>query len=121
VNPHEDANPQVTPGPYRYSNVTDDLDVLWLMTPDLPEIDFLAELLNRPRWQRRGACRGRESDVFIIARGQTGGAARAICLTCPVRQECLEYALAHPEVDGVWGGTSGRERQRIRTARRLAL
>ena len=100
--------------------MTNDLEVLWLMTPDVPEVDLLAELLNRPKWQRRAACQGMGAGTFVMAKGQTGDPARATCLSCPVRPECLEYALTHPEVDGVWGGTSRQERRRIRTARRLA-
>ncbi len=31
-----------------------------------------------------------------------------------VRAECLEYALAHDERFGIWGGLSERERRRLR-------
>jgi hypothetical protein len=41
--------------------------------------------------------------------------ARAICKNnCPVREECLRYALDTNETLGVWGGTSGMERRRMR-------
>jgi len=37
--------------------------------------------------------------------------AKAICDICPVRQACLEHALAHREREGIWGGTTeGRPR-----------
>ena len=41
------------------------------------------------------------------------------CEACPVREECLEYALENNEY-GIWGGTSRKERQRIRRQRRKA-
>ena len=44
--------------------------------------------------------------------------ARRMCAGCPVRAECLEYALLHRIPQGVWGGASERERRRILRARR---
>lgn len=40
-----------------------------------------------------------------------------MCAACPVRQDCLEQALATSERHGVWGGLSERERRRIRGQR----
>ena len=42
--------------------------------------------------------------------------AKNICVGCPVKEPCLEFALKHDE-KGVWGGTSDRERNRIRIRR----
>jgi hypothetical protein len=39
---------------------------------------------------------------------------KAMCNGCQWKQECLTYAL-HYSVVGIWGGTSTRERQSIRT------
>jgi WhiB family redox-sensing transcriptional regulator len=39
--------------------------------------------------------------------------AKLICRDCPVVQACLEWGLAH-ESFGIWGGTSPRERMRMR-------
>jgi WhiB family redox-sensing transcriptional regulator len=48
-------------------------------------------------------------------------AAKQFCNQCPVRDACLAYALAAPEVHGVWGGFAPKERQAMRNAhRRLA-
>jgi WhiB family redox-sensing transcriptional regulator len=47
--------------------------------------------------------------------------ARRICADCPVRQSCLEYALANRIDHGVWGGCSERERRRILKRRRISV
>lgn len=46
--------------------------------------------------------------------------AKAICAACPVRAECLEFALATNQEFGIWGGASERERRRIRRRRHRA-
>ena len=46
--------------------------------------------------------------------------ARAICERCPVRFECLEYALESNEREGIWGGLAPWERREIRRRRRAA-
>lgn len=38
----------------------------------------------------------------------------ALCNTCPVGVECLEYAVREGQVEGIWGGTTKRERARMR-------
>jgi WhiB family redox-sensing transcriptional regulator len=40
--------------------------------------------------------------------------ARGICAACPVKRDCLDWALTKGEAFGVWGGTSGRQRARMR-------
>lgn len=72
-------------------------------------------------WQLRAACRGPHAAVFFppprferkherLARETD---AKAICLACTVRQECLEYALAIREPHGIWGGLNEAERKLI--------
>jgi len=39
------------------------------------------------------------------------GEAKAICATCPVREECLEYALETNQDSGIWGGLDEEQRQ----------
>ena len=43
--------------------------------------------------------------------------AKRVCLACPVRTPCLDYALKHDERFGVWGGLSERERRRLKRQR----
>jgi len=43
-----------------------------------------------------------------------------ICAGCQVRRECLEFALAHDQVHGIWGGATPEDRQRERRRKRRA-
>ena len=42
--------------------------------------------------------------------------AKALCSRCPVRQVCLDHALAVDEPFGVWGGLDASERRTTRSA-----
>ena len=43
--------------------------------------------------------------------------ARKLCASCEFKEPCLEYAIVHPELVGVWAGTNEWQREDIRTAR----
>jgi WhiB family redox-sensing transcriptional regulator len=44
-------------------------------------------------------------------------AARQVCYSCPVQEPCLAYALTHPDLTGVWAGTTPRQRAQLRAGR----
>ena len=69
-------------------------------------------------WRQRAACRGLDPEIFYPASDEEAEEAKAICVSCPVHQLCLEHALAHRERDGVWGGLTERERRRVLRQRR---
>jgi WhiB family transcriptional regulator, redox-sensing transcriptional regulator len=71
-------------------------------------------------WRKRAACRGIDVEIFYPATEEEADAAeaKAVCAGCPVRQACLEHALANREREGVWGGATERERRRIIRQRR---
>jgi WhiB family transcriptional regulator, redox-sensing transcriptional regulator len=69
-------------------------------------------------WMLQGSCRGSQTRAFFPSDGSGVESAQRICRTCPVREECLEYALRHHIDQGVWGGASERERRRIIRRRR---
>ena len=71
------------------------------------------------RWQERANCLGVDPDLFFPERGASTREAKAVCRGCEVRMDCLEYALAHGEKFGIWGGLSERERRRVRRQRAL--
>jgi len=66
-------------------------------------------------WRERAGCRGADLEVFFPGRGETAEPARRICAGCPVRQPCLDYAISHGIVDGIWGGLTERDRRALRT------
>jgi WhiB family redox-sensing transcriptional regulator len=71
------------------------------------------------RWQEQANCLGVDPDLFFPERGASTREAKAVCRSCEVQGDCLEYALAHGEKFGIWGGLSERERRRVRRARAL--
>lgn len=71
---------------------------------------------ERPAWQGDAACAGLGTDLFFTdASGQSSAEAIAVCNTCPVRAECLDWALDNGDIEGVWGGlTPSQRRRRLR-------
>ncbi|MER5216471.1 WhiB family transcriptional regulator [Streptomyces sp. NPDC002838] len=70
-------------------------------------------------WRDHAACRHEDPDLFFPI-GTTGPAlvqtqrAKAVCRRCPVREECLQWALDTGQTLGVWGGTSEDERRALK-------
>ena len=70
-------------------------------------------------WRDHAACRHEDPDLFFPI-GTTGPAlvqtqrAKAVCEGCPVREQCLDWALGSGQSIGVWGGTTEVERRRLR-------
>ncbi|MFF7945451.1 WhiB family transcriptional regulator [Streptomyces griseorubiginosus] len=69
-------------------------------------------------WLRRAACVGEDPELFFPV-GTLGpavrdiAAAKQVCARCPVRPECLEWALSTGQTSGVWGGTCEQERDAL--------
>lgn len=78
--------------------------------------DIIGLLADDPErdWQDRAICSQTDPEAFFAEKGGTTKPAKLICQRCPVRQECLEYALEHDERWGVWGGLSERERRKMK-------
>ena len=62
----------------------------------------------------RAACLGADPAIFFPTTGHTLKPAKAICAGCPAKAQCLEYAVPNRHLTGVWGGTSYKERTKIR-------
>lgn len=75
---------------------------------------------DQERWWLRGACRGMDVAIFFPVSKHDVDTPMALmtCRGCPVRRQCLEYAVSIPSLDGIWAGTSDRDRERIRLHRR---
>ena len=65
-------------------------------------------------WQERALCAQTDPEAFFPEKGGSTREAKKVCQTCDVRSECLEYALAHDERFGIWGGLSERERRKLK-------
>jgi WhiB family redox-sensing transcriptional regulator len=65
-------------------------------------------------WQERALCAQTDPEAFFPEKGGSTREAKKVCLGCDVRGNCLEYALAHDERFGIWGGLSERERRRLK-------
>ncbi|MEU7990830.1 WhiB family transcriptional regulator [Streptosporangium canum] len=65
-------------------------------------------------WQDFARCGEVDPEVFFPEKGGSVRAAKQVYRSCEVRAECLAYALDNHEDFGVWGGTSERERRRLR-------
>ncbi len=67
-------------------------------------------------WQDAAACRSSDPNLFFPNREDVEGIARAkgVCASCPVREECLAFAVELNQSEGIWGGHSPAERRRLR-------
>lgn len=84
--------------------------------------DSITELLAAPgdapwTWWADALCAQTDPEAFYPPKGGTAAPAKAVCRECPVRAECLEFALTHDERFGVWGGLSERERRALKRKR----
>lgn len=71
---------------------------------------------ERIEWTSRARCRGLDPEQFFVRSLQQAKSAIGVCERCPVRQDCLDYAVDEAIEVGVWGGLT--ERQRRAYARR---
>ena len=84
------------------------------LVPDRPELDAVAPATTDDQWQERALCAQTDPEAFFPEKGGSTREAKRICLGCEVRDACLDYALAHDERFGIWGGLSERERRRLK-------
>lgn len=70
-------------------------------------------------WRRSALCRDTDPELFFPI-GTTGQAllqisrAKEVCCECPVKFECLDFAMETNQDTGIWGGTSEEERRQMR-------
>lgn len=75
-------------------------------------------------WRHRAACRDEDPELFFPVSDATTpvnvqqiGEAKAVCWRCPVKDECLSWALASGQDAGVWGGLTETERRKLKRQR----
>ncbi len=91
------------------------------MRSDVEKQSHMIALQGLPKstgWRQQAACRGVDPEIFHPSEEEDPTPAKAICAECPVREACLEHALAVREKHGVWGGLTERERRRVIRQRR---
>ena len=76
-------------------------------------------------WQAEAACASSDPELWFPGKGvkETNYAAKLVCNRCPVKSECLDYALRLAGIPGVqlygnWGGLTEQERRSVRNGRR---
>ena len=72
---------------------------------------------ERP-WVVFGACRDADPDLFFPTSRDSSDKAMAICGSCPVQPECLDYAFDAGERFGIWGGLTEKDRRKARARMR---
>jgi len=90
------------------------------MTTDIQILD-VAAILSIIRWKDRAACNGKQELFFSDHKQTVVQQAKLVCGECPVRAQCLAYALENTEI-GIWGGyTANERRMMLRANRKEAL
>ncbi|MDQ6927100.1 MAG: WhiB family transcriptional regulator [Actinomycetota bacterium] len=74
---------------------------------------------DEDNWRQQASCQTTDADLFFpIGNGGPAidqiAAAKEVCNACPVRVECLSFALRTNQEAGIWGGTSEDERRKLR-------
>jgi hypothetical protein len=72
-------------------------------------------------WQLDALCPQTDPELFFPEKGGSTAEAKAVCNACPVKSQCLDYALETAQRFGIWGGMSERERRREADRRGLPV
>lgn len=67
-------------------------------------------------WTIDALCSQVDPEIFFPDKGASTRPAKRVCSACPVRAECLQFAVDHHERFGIYGGLSERERRRLGSA-----
>ncbi|MGH3996322.1 MAG: WhiB family transcriptional regulator [Pseudonocardiaceae bacterium] len=75
-----------------------------------------------PAWLERGVCVQVGGDMWFPEKGDLAVVAtcKKVCARCPVRVECLEWAMDTVEAFGIFGGLTVLERRKLRRKREAA-
>lgn len=89
------------------------------------DYDDIAEIPWRSKaWRRHAKCAGQDTEKYYPPRSRElykpiADSSKGICKgrldghECPVRMQCLTYAISTDEPHGIWGGLSHRERNAL--------
>ncbi|WP_435597109.1 WhiB family transcriptional regulator [Streptomyces anulatus] len=68
-------------------------------------------------WREDALCRQTDPELFHPEVGGTAVPAKQTCMACPVRPDCLDYAIDTRQQWGIWGGVGQKELRRLIRAR----
>lgn len=68
-------------------------------------------------WMDAALCTETNPDLFFPDKSGNPNPAKRVCAACPVRVECLTYALETSQQRGIWGGLTITERRRLQKGR----
>lgn len=69
-------------------------------------------------WRTQAVCRDKDPEIWYPEEREQAWRGVALCLTCPVKVICRDYAMAHKEEWGTWGSLTEWDRDdRIRRSR----
>lgn len=87
-------------------------------------IEYSKSIRQEVDWKSSAACRGNSALNDLLyptsAADEEKALAVAPCRGCPVRSQCLEYALVVEERHGIWGGVGAEERWKLQKLMRKA-
>jgi WhiB family redox-sensing transcriptional regulator len=72
-------------------------------------------------WRENANCAGLDVDMFFPVKSAVTDTVKKICDNCFVKKECAAFAISIPEISGYWGGTTERERQKLRSKRKQKI
>lgn len=69
-------------------------------------------------WVAAASCTSADPELWFPPPGAYATPARLVCRSCVSLYACREYAIARPELSGIWGGMTEKERRETRRERR---
>lgn len=70
----------------------------WLGLPQLKEE------IGKTEWMQHAECKGQDAKIFFPSPDRRQFSHHRFCDLCPVRVECLDYAIDNDVTHGIWGG-----------------
>jgi WhiB family redox-sensing transcriptional regulator len=98
-----------------------DAETQWDEPATQPTVWPEAAPVTDEEWRLDALCAETDPEAFFPEKGGSTRDAKRVCSGCPVRTQCLEFALSNDERFGIWGGLSERERRRVRMQRNGSL
>jgi WhiB family redox-sensing transcriptional regulator len=80
------------------------------LTTRLP-FNLSSVIVSSLEWREQAACKNTTTSNFYPEKDEITHA-KKVCEQCPVKQQCLDFAIKNHEVHGIWGGMGYRSRLR---------